>query len=338
MFFSLHLYDTIDFVRLGEKYVMRANEGEQTEKIQHTDRIRRLRRIIVALLICAVAVPVCVSIILAINYDRVRSDLVNAREDLEWYHNHYQERVLAVDEDTTMVLETSDEVREIPSDSEDEPGPDETVVEDDIRRVYLTFDDGPSIYTEEILDILDEYNVKATFFVVGKEESEYRSVYERIVNDGHSIGMHSYSHKYGEIYSSLDEFQVDLHKLQTFIYENTGVWTTLYRFPGGSSNTVSDVDMAVLIDYLNKSGITYFDWNVSCGDADTGKSVDEIVTNVVNGVAKYSNSVVLMHDAQDKHTTVEALPQIIEQIQQMDATVIVPITEDTLPVQHIKNK
>jgi len=316
---------------------MQANEGEQTDK-KHTDRVNRLRKLIIALLVFVVAVPICVSIILAIAYDRMRSDLDSALSDLEWYHNHYQERILTVDEDTTMVTEPEIVTEDTPQVSDREPGPEETVVDDDIRRVYLTFDDGPSIYTNEILDILAQYNVKATFFVVGKEESEYREVYDRIVDEGHTIGMHSYSHKYGEIYSSLDDFQVDMHKLQTFIYENTGVWTNLYRFPGGSSNTVSDVDMAVLIDYLNKSGITYYDWNVSCGDADTGKTVDEIVTNVVSGVSKYSNSVVLMHDAQDKHTTVEALPRIIEQIQQMDATVIVPITEDTLPVQHIKNK
>ena len=316
---------------------MRANEGEQTDKTRHTGRVKRLRKIIIALLFCAVAVPVCVSIILAVNYDRVRSDLENAEADLEWYRNHFQERVLTVDEETTFVLDTSENADEEEA-LQDEPGPEQTVVEDDIRRVYLTFDDGPSIYTNEILDILDEYNVKATFFVIGKDDGEYREVYERIVQDGHTIGMHSYSHKYGEIYSSLDSFQVDLHKLQTFIYETTGVWTTLYRFPGGSSNTVSDVDMAILIDYLGKSGITYFDWNVSCGDADTGKTTEEIVTNVMEGVVKYSNSVVLMHDAQDKHTTVEALPEILEQLQQMEATVIVPITEDTLPVQHIKNK
>ncbi|MCR4903753.1 MAG: polysaccharide deacetylase [Butyrivibrio sp.] len=324
---------------------MQAENGAQNNDRQPSERVARLRKMIIGTISGAIIIPLCVSVALAVTCDRLSASLKNAKADLEWYHEHYQERTLVVDQESTMILDGSLNAQEEEQTENDEQSPvtedtddDDSDAIDDIRRVYLTFDDGPSIYTGEILDILKEYNVKATFFVVGREQDKYLEMYERITDEGHSIGMHSYSHKYGEIYSSLDNFQTDLHKLQTFIYENTGVWTNLYRFPGGSSNKVSDVDMAVLIDYLNKSNITYFDWNVSCGDADSGKTKDEIVNNVMSSVDKYSNVVILMHDAADKHTTVEALPEIIEQIQQMDATVIVPITEDTLPVQHIKNK
>ena len=203
------------------------------------------------------------------------------------------------------------------------------------RYVYLTFDDGPSTYTDDILDILAEYDVKATFFVCGKPDAKYTDVYKRIVSDGHTLGMHSYSHKYSEIYSSMDSYKADLDKLRIFLYETTGVWSKYYRFPGGSSNKVSKVPITELVDYLDSSEITFFDWNVSAGDDRAGATKDTIYANIVNNVPRFKHCIVLMHDAADKRSTVDALPEIIEAIQAMDDTVIVPITDDTLPVQHI---
>ena len=205
---------------------------------------------------------------------------------------------------------------------------------DGVRRVYLTFDDGPSSSTEEILDILQRYGVQATFFVTGREDAYYIPLYKRIVEDGHTLGMHSYSHKYSEVYASLDAFQTDMHKLQTYLYETTGVWCTLYRFPGGSSNTVSRVDMSKLADYLDHEGITYFDWNIASGDDRAGTTRELLIQNVLTGIPKYRTCIVLMHDAADKKNTVEALPEIIETIQQMDDTVLLPITDDTELVRH----
>jgi peptidoglycan/xylan/chitin deacetylase (PgdA/CDA1 family) len=206
---------------------------------------------------------------------------------------------------------------------------------DDTLKVYLTFDDGPSENTDEILDILDDYGVKATFFVVGKSDEESTARYQRIVNEGHTIGMHSYSHQYSDIYSSLDAFQADLSKIQNTIYDATGVETYLYRFPGGSSNKVSNTDMTEYIQYLNSQGITYYDWNVSCGDATSqAYTADELVENVMGDVVKYKSSVVLMHDADNKKATVEALPELIETLQKMGAQIL-PIDEETTVVQHI---
>lgn len=215
----------------------------------------------------------------------------------------------------------------------------EAVLEDGtVRKVYLTFDDGPSSNTGRILDILAEYDVKATFFVVGKEEEKYQELYKRIVDEGHTLGMHSYSHKYDEIYQSVDSFAQDLSKLQEFLYETTDVWCRYCRFPGGSSNTVSRVDMYDLITYLNEQDITYFDWNVSSGDASNSYISEEaIINNCMLTLPQYQESIILMHDASNKNTTVEALPALIEQIQAMDDTVIVPITEDTEPIQHISS-
>lgn len=210
---------------------------------------------------------------------------------------------------------------------------------ENVRRVYLTFDDGPSSNTGRILDILAEYDVKATFFVVGREEEEYQPLYNRIVEEGHTLGMHSYSHRYQEIYQSVDSYAQDLSRLQEFLYDTTGVWCRYCRFPGGSSNTVSRVDMHDLIAYLDEQDITYFDWNISSGDAVNDYiSADAIVRNCLSQIPKNNESIILMHDASNKNTTVQALPTLIEKILAMENTVIVPITEDAEPIQHISNE
>lgn len=205
------------------------------------------------------------------------------------------------------------------------------------RKVYLTFDDGPSRYTEEILDILDQYEVKATFFVVGKESDWAREALQEIVDRGHTLGMHSYSHKYAEIYESVESFSEDLDKIQNYVYDATGVTSTVYRFPGGSSNTISKVDMNDFADYLDTREIRFFDWNVSSGDAvKGGASVEQLTKNVMGDVVRHKNVIVLMHDAANKRTTVEALPIIIENILALEDTEILPITDETEPVQHIR--
>ncbi len=204
------------------------------------------------------------------------------------------------------------------------------------HEVYLTFDDGPSIYTEEILDILDEYQVKATFFVVGKESDAAKEALQDIVARGHTLGMHSYSHKYSELYASEEAFEADFLKLQGYLEDVTGVKSKVYRFPGGSSNTVSEVNMGIYADYLDSQEVRFFDWNISSGDGGSAVlPVETLVENVTGGISEKHISVVLMHDSAGKSTTVEALPTIIENILAMEDTVILPITENTRPVQHI---
>lgn len=205
-----------------------------------------------------------------------------------------------------------------------------------VRKVYLTFDDGPSIYTDEILDILDQYDVKATFFVVGKEDKASQKAIQEIADRGHSLGMHSYSHKYSEVYKSLDSFAEDYKKLQDYLYDITGEYSMLYRFPGGSSNTVSKIDMREFAVYLQEQGATFYDWNISSGDGGrTLLSVQSLVDNCTAELEKWDNAMILLHDSAEKKTSVEALPMIIENILALEDTVILPITEDTEPVQHI---
>ena len=217
-------------------------------------------------------------------------------------------------------------------------GEDQSEEDTGVRKVYLTFDDGPSSNTNRILDILAEYDVKATFFVVGKEEEEYQALYKRIVDEGHTLAMHSYSHKYNEIYQSLESYSADLSKLQEFLYDTTGVWCRYCRFHGGSSNTVSRVDMHELIAYLDEQDMSYFDWNISSGDAMSSSiSPDEIIRNCTAKLRNYDEAIILMHDAAEKNSTVKALPELIETIQSMEDTKILPITDDTERIHHISN-
>ncbi len=207
--------------------------------------------------------------------------------------------------------------------------------ENDTHKVYLTFDDGPSSNTAQILDILKKYDLKATFFVIGREGEEYEELYKRIVEEGHTLAMHSYTHKYKVLYESLESFVDDFSRIQNYLYKVTGKECLYYRFPGGSSNHVSNTDMTEFISYLNEQGITYFDWNVSSGDATSqAYTPEELVQNVTSDIVKYKTSIVLMHDAETKTSTVQALEPMILALQSMGVEML-PIDESTTVVQHI---
>ena len=178
------------------------------------------------------------------------------------------------------------------------------------KTIYLTFDDGPGPYTEELLDVLDSYGVKATFFVV---DSGYNTAMRQIVNRGHSIGIHSITHDYETIYASPEAYFSDLLGMQQRIYDITGVKTTLMRFPGGGSNTISrDLHeglMTLLTEAVQDAGFQYFDWNVDSNDAGGARKSKTVLANVIDGVSQQRVSVVLQHDIHDY--SVEAVEDII---------------------------
>lgn len=204
------------------------------------------------------------------------------------------------------------------------------------KYAYLTFDDGPSENTYQILDILDRYNVKATFFMVTKEDEASVQRCKAIADRGHALGMHSNTHVYSEIYATLDSFREDVQKIHDWLYQATGQDVRLYRFPGGSSNTVSNVDMSTLIDCVTSMGYIYYDWNVSSGDASSKPvSAEQMIENIKSQSEGYSRVMILMHDATVKTETVRALSGIIEALQNAGYQ-IVPITNNTRPIQHVK--
>lgn len=296
------------------------------KEINRSQRVKRLKKMILWTIALAILIPVIGCILLSVRVFQLKKQVAVLTEQLPT--EEMQEEASGVYE-TTKVEES---VRDTETKAE-EPAK-INPVKSSGKKVYLTFDDGPSSNTDQILDILKDYDVKATFFVVGKTDERSVKAYQRIVEEGHTLAMHSYSHRYDEIYESKEAFARDLNSLQEYLYETTGVWPRIYRFPGGSSNTVSKVDMQELIEYLTDIGITYFDWNVASGDAVSRTlPAETIVNNCLSGIEK--QSVILMHDASNKGTTIEALPQIIEAIQEQGDAELLPITDETVPVQHI---
>lgn len=184
--------------------------------------------------------------------------------------------------------------------------------QDDEKVVYLTFDDGPSENTQSILDILDQYGAKATFFITGGHE-DCRPLIKKAYEAGHTIGLHTYSHDYKQVYSSVDAYFEDLEKVGEVAKEQIGYVPCFIRFPGGASNTVSAEYtpgiMTELTRKVQEKGYQYYDWNVSSGDGSVC-SADEIVQNSTTD--KYHHVMILFHDAATKGTTVEALPRVIE--------------------------
>ncbi len=306
---------------------------------ERTARVGVLKKWIIAFLILGILLPILLCILLFIKVEQLQQQVneLSAQKKTELLKEAPIVFIEQPDVSEQVIVNTKEPALS-GNETQDKTLAEQTAVsEGDITKVYLTFDDGPSTNTDEILDILKQYDVKATFFVTGKTQEIYHPLYQRMVREGHTLGMHSYSHRYNEIYASKEEFVADLEKLQEFLYDTTGVWSRYYRFPGGSSNQVSDVPMAELTDYLEQEDIFYLDWNVSCGDA-TGRKLSprQMADNVIYNVEKYHTAVVLLHDASDKTTTVEALPLIIEQLQGMENIEIVPVDDEMNLVQHLQ--
>lgn len=178
------------------------------------------------------------------------------------------------------------------------------------KVIYLTFDDGPGAYTEQLLAVLRKYNVQVTFFVVGTGRLDKL---QEIVKDGHTIGLHANSHIYSKIYADEDAYFADLYALQKKVKACCGIESWILRFPGGSSNTVSRKYstgiMSLLTQSVQKAGFTYFDWNVDSDDAGNAKTPDEVFCNVISGVKSRDIAVVLQHDI--KQYSVQAVEAII---------------------------
>ena len=205
------------------------------------------------------------------------------------------------------------------------------------KTVYLTFDDGPSAYTGQLLDVLKKYNVKATFFLTSQNTSKgYDDMIKREYNEGHTVGIHSYTHSYSYIYASVDNYFEDLTNMQNKIYNLTGYKTMIVRFPGGSSNTISkNYDngshiMSKLAKMLSAKGYRYFDWNVLSGDAGETTDTKQIVKNVTSSL-KDGTSVVLQHDT--KNFSVNAVEDIIKYGIENGYNFL-PLTMDSPSVEH----
>lgn len=187
------------------------------------------------------------------------------------------------------------------------------------KIVYLTFDDGPSANTKKILDILDKYNAKATFFVTGTNQ-KYNYLIKEAHNKGHTIALHTYCHDYSRVYKSVDSYFEDLTKIGDMVKKEIGFVPRFIRFPGGSSNTISRRYCSGIMTQLTKEvknrGYQYYDWNADSTDA-SGNNV-AVSQLIANGTSSYATNInLLCHDTDAKGTTVQALPSIIQHYQQL---------------------
>ena len=202
-----------------------------------------------------------------------------------------------------------------------------------IKTVYLTFDDGPSEHTDQILEILKKNNIKATFFVIGIGKN-YKD-YKKIIDHGHVLGLHTYSHEYKEVYANEASFFKDLYKIRDAVKSTTGLDVKITRFPGGSSNAkASKALKTAIINRMTKEGYVYFDWNCDSTDA-SGNNVP-VAKLVKYGICTTHPDInVLMHDTNAKKTTVQALQQIIDGYRKAGYT-FETLDVNSPRIQHVK--
>jgi len=197
-----------------------------------------------------------------------------------------------------------------------EPPPPPPPKDDNRPVAYLTFDDGPSSLTPQVLDILRRYDAVATFFVVGNPTPSGHLMYQRIVAEGHAIGNHTYSHQFHQIYRSADAFMEDFMRMHRLLEATTGQTPNIMRYPGGSLNGIATREvMAEIIRRVRAAGYVHFDWNVDSGDArfadpDVAGIIDRVLTQAPAWGGR--SAVILMHDSMTRTATVEALPAILE--------------------------
>ena len=209
---------------------------------------------------------------------------------------------------------------------------------DNEKVVYLTFDDGPSRHTPEVLEILKRYQCKATFFITGMNE-KYRPYIKTAYDQGHTIGLHTYSHNYSKVYASTNAYFKDLDKVGKLAKEYIGFTPKYIRFPGGGSNTISRKYnkgiMSQLTKQVGKKGYIYYDWNCENGDGYAHMSQSQMLKRATSSSAK--KVMILMHDANGKQNTVDILPKVIEHYQKKGYTF--KAIDDSTPVfhQHVNN-
>ncbi|MEG2441152.1 MAG: polysaccharide deacetylase family protein [Acetivibrio sp.] len=320
-------------------------QKEQSDKLARRRRVQRMKSMIIVTIISIIVIlfTLCIGLMVKITKiekkvnELVKNSSLVQLEDEKTSSIAYAAE-MEKDELSEETMKTEESVNVQPEKKKKEKPTIEEKLDKgtEKRKVYLTFDDGPSKYSDELLDTLKTNNVKATFFVIGRTDKHSLSIYKRIVNEGHTLAMHSYSHQYSKIYNSIEAFDKDLNKLSDLLYKTTGIRPDTFRFPGGSSNLVSTIPMTEFIRYLNERKIAYYDWNVINGDA-TGKVLTEkqMIQNVMSGVRQNNNSIVLMHDTVSKDTTVKSITALVKKLKK-EGYIILPITKYTKTVQHIK--
>ncbi|MCH5266136.1 MAG: polysaccharide deacetylase [Lachnospiraceae bacterium] len=310
----------------GDKY------DEKARAQYRKKRIKRIKKVIITMGVILILLPTVLSIFLMIkmfSLEKQVEKLAAGREQTR--QTETTEVAQAKEKETTTPPDATDGSNDASGVSDGTSG---TAVSGESKKVYLTFDDSPGTQTEKILDILKEEQVSATFFVIGKEDAYSKKMYKRIVKEGHTLGMHSYSHIYPLLYQSTDSFTKDLDRLSQYLNKITGVSPEFYRFPGGSSIQGTGVPVSELIEVLNGKNISYMDWNVLSPDVNNaGVKKKDMVRGITGEVSRYDTSVVLFNDVADRPMTVKALPAIIKALKKENYELL-PIDRTTVPIRH----
>ena len=197
------------------------------------------------------------------------------------------------------------------------------------KTMYLTFDDGPSEEnTAAVLDILKEHDIKATFFLVGENVERHPEMARRIVEEGHTVGIHCYRHVYKEVYASVDAYLEDFQKAYDIILETTGVEVQLFRFPGGSINSYNKDVYEEIIEKMTEQGYIYHDWNASLDDAVSHAAPEQLVENGVQSTRGHKKVVMLCHDI--VYNTSQCLEKLLDSLPEYKME---PLTPDVKPFQ-----
>ena len=288
---------------------------DKTSADYRKKRVKRIKKIIIAICIFLLVFPTILSICLMVKISSLETKL----EELQ------KTSVTAAPDAQKDKGEATKESAKVTEKSKDTS---------QTKKVYLTFDDGPGIESDKILDVLKDEGVQATFFVNGKDDDYSKKVYKRIVNEGHTLGMHSFSHLYDDIYSSKESFREDTKKEYEFLHKITGQYPKYYRFPGGSSSGKIQIPINELKEVLSEFNLEYVDWNIISADSvNTLAEESEISNGIIQAVKEFDNSIVLMYDVATRPNTVKALPTLIRTLKAQNYELL-PIDENTQLVRH----
>ena len=318
-----------------------------------TKKINTYRYVILAVVALLIAIPTVGFIYFAVQYHNLRADAADIllASSSQYEDDCYYEANYGINDENYYDYEPEDFwVGANGNDSQDEVqlppeevpayqllypqlyiGSDFRQIIETEKTIYLTFDDGPTYLTTRVLNILRDHDVRATFFVVYRNTAEARALYQRIINEGHTLGLHSASHAYRSIYTSVESFLSDMAILSDMLEEVTGVKPEILRFPGGSINVFNRMIHRELSTEITRRGYVYFDWDVSAVDLSPNATASTVRNNVLNGVYGNERAIVLMHDT-GNHATVAALPGIIETLREAGYT-FAPLDRTIRPVR-----
>ena len=283
--------------------------------------VRFFKHLILAILVLLITVPLTVSVVLGVQNRALRRQLGMAQSGGE----SSGMRVSAAGMDTEgEKTPPAEEPMPEPTPESMPQGPDYQELYPDLyameweqgtvdteKTVYLTFDDGPTAQTAEVLALLERYDIKATFFAVRREHDEenVRRMLE-VAEAGHALGIHSYSHDYKKIYASVEDYLDDFYRMYQFIFKVTGEYPQIFRFPGGSINGYNTGIYQDIIAEMERRGFVYFDWNVDAADTIANANLENVIKRALAGTGK-RRALILMHDSGNP-TSLAALPEIIQ--------------------------